>query len=188
MNLIGDVYGRLTVIAFGGFRGKSPMWQCRCDCGDKSFYYRNNLRSGNSTQCLKCNRAQLAGQKASHGMYGTPTYRTWERVRRTNDHVKRWEKFENFLDDMGKRPSVNHYLIRKDPAKPWRRSNAMWLHKTKARKERADKSGRRLTYRGRTQSVAAWAREIGISPAAFKARLEDPNWSRRETFELGPQR
>lgn len=52
-----------------------------------------------------------------HGMYGTPTYKSWsemkDRCRHPNHstghyenvtYCERWEKFENFLEDMGERP------------------------------------------------------------------------------------
>lgn len=49
-----------------------------------------------------------------HGYFGTPTYKSWSEMKyRCNHNIKkyknisyceRWEKFENFLEDMGKRP------------------------------------------------------------------------------------
>ena len=53
----------------------------------------------------------------THGYYGTTTYKSWDsmkaRCRNKNNpkyggrgitFCKRWEKFENFLEDMGERP------------------------------------------------------------------------------------
>ena len=50
-----------------------------------------------------------------HGMYGTPTYKSWSEMKRrckstTNkvyaniSYCERWESFENFYEDMGERP------------------------------------------------------------------------------------
>lgn len=52
-----------------------------------------------------------------HGMYGTPTYKSWSEMKSRCDHperatgnyrdvsyCERWERFENFLEDMGERP------------------------------------------------------------------------------------
>lgn len=187
INLIGHTYGRLTVIAFAGYRGSSPMWQCKCECGNKSNYYRANLRSGNSKQCLSCNRQQLIDQSSSHGMHRTPTYRAWERIVRSENVCRRWAKFENFFADMGKRPSVNHHLVRTSTSKQWQPSNAEWMHKTKARR-RPSNRGLKIKYKGRVQSLAAWAREIGISSTSLRARLNNPEWTRKETFEVGATR
>lgn len=49
-----------------------------------------------------------------HGLHGTPTYKSWAEMKyRCNKNIRnyknisycdRWEKFENFLEDMGERP------------------------------------------------------------------------------------
>ena len=47
-----------------------------------------------------------------HGMYGTPTYKSWAEMKRRCGtrwwkdvtYCERWEKFENFFADMGERP------------------------------------------------------------------------------------
>ena len=35
----------------------------------------------------------------------TKEYKLWEAMRWRGEVCERWEKFENFLEDMGKRPS-----------------------------------------------------------------------------------
>lgn len=184
-NLIGETYGKLTVIAFGGYRGTAILWRCRCECGRTDDYYRANLRSGNSRQCLKCGQQQFVESSRAHGMCGTPTYRTWERVIRTGEVCKRWKSFENFFKDMGKRPTVNHFLVRKDSASTWRPENADWLHKTKARTRPG--RGKLIRYKGRAQTLTEWAREIGISTTSLRRRMS-AGWTRKEVFETPPQR
>lgn len=54
------------------------------------------------------------GNNYRHGYFGTPTYKTWSEMKhRCNKNIKNykyityckeWEKFENFLKDMGERP------------------------------------------------------------------------------------
>ena len=56
----------------------------------------------------------MAGNNYRHGYYGTPTYKSWSEMKhRCNANIKlyknisycaRWQKFENFLEDMGERP------------------------------------------------------------------------------------
>lgn len=38
----------------------------------------------------------------------------------------RWEQFQNFLEDMGKKPGRNYSLERRDPDKNYSRDNCMW--------------------------------------------------------------
>lgn len=39
---------------------------------------------------------------------------------------KRWARFENFLKDMGPRPSLHHSIERRDNGKDYRPSNCYW--------------------------------------------------------------
>jgi len=75
------------------------------------------------------------GNNYKHGYYGTPTYKSWSEMKhRCNCNIKnynnitycdRWEKFENFLQDMGERPS-NTSLDRIDVYGNYEPSNCRW--------------------------------------------------------------
>ena len=52
---IGNVYGRLTVIAF---HSNPRQWLCRCSCGREIIAYMGGLRSG-STQSCGCYRREV---------------------------------------------------------------------------------------------------------------------------------
>ena len=89
------------------------------------------------------------------------------------------------MKDMGKRPTVNHFLVRKDSASIWRPENADWLHKTKARKRSG--RGKLIRYKGRAQTLTEWAKEIGIATTSLRRRMS-AGWTRKEIFETPPQR
>lgn len=180
MNLIGDVYGSLEVVGFGGYRGTAILWQCRCQCGQVGTYYRANLRSGNSRQCLACNRRSFQEASTSHGMNRTPVYRAWERVRRTDECCRRWAKFENFYEDVGDKPSPDHFLVRKNAAKSWTPKNANWIHKSEVRN--ASGNAKMIRFGGRSLSLTQWAAEVGITPQSLRGRL-DRGWSMKKAIE-----
>jgi len=46
---IGQVFGRLTVVAWRG--GKNSLWRCRCICGTEKVVRASNLRGGNAKSC-----------------------------------------------------------------------------------------------------------------------------------------
>lgn len=48
INLIGNVYGRLTVIKKSE---KQSMWLCKCECGNEKIVYSSSLYSGASKSC-----------------------------------------------------------------------------------------------------------------------------------------
>lgn len=47
----GERYGRLTVIGFGGRRGRVLTWVCRCDCGRSVTVRAANLVKGHTRSC-----------------------------------------------------------------------------------------------------------------------------------------
>ena len=47
----GERYGRLTVTGFGGRRGQSLTWVCRCDCGRSVTVRTANLTKGHTLSC-----------------------------------------------------------------------------------------------------------------------------------------
>jgi hypothetical protein len=46
---VGQVFGRLTVVAWRG--GKSSLWQCHCICGTEKVVRASSLRGGNTRSC-----------------------------------------------------------------------------------------------------------------------------------------
>jgi len=73
MNLIGEQYGKLTVIAEGKIHiqpsgQRKRTWLCKCDCGNEITVFHSALRSGitKSCGCLRHNtgsRFNLVGQR-----------------------------------------------------------------------------------------------------------------------------
>jgi hypothetical protein len=91
MDLRGDVYGRLTVVALDGRREKKTYWACRCECGQGVVVAADSLRAGNTKSCgclntdarrrtMRLNRRPTADQTV-HGhavrFAKSPTYGSW---------------------------------------------------------------------------------------------------------------
>lgn len=104
--------------------------------------------------------AEYSGERAAgyrHGWSGTPTYTTWNsmlsrcRDSRNASYPRygargikvcdRWLSFENFLQDMGQRPSLDHQIDRRDPDGDYEPSNCRWLTRAENNARRKDPGG-----------------------------------------------
>jgi hypothetical protein len=84
---------------------------------------------------------------------------------------KRWEKFENFLADMGERPK-GLTLERKNNDKGYYKENCCWAtYKAQRANQRPAKTDRLISFNGKTMPVRAWAREIGMRHTSLLRRL-----------------
>lgn len=91
--------------------------------------------------------------KAAYKYYGARGIRFCER----------WESFENFLADMGPRPSAQYVLDRIDVDGNYQPSNCQWIEKEKSQANRRP-FGRRVQ--------DDWLRERGLAPVAEWLRLD----------------
>jgi hypothetical protein len=81
----------------------------------------------------------------------------------------RWKEFENFLADMGRRPSELHSIDRIESNKDYEPSNCRWATQKQQVRNKGD--NRRLTLNGVTRCVAEWAEVLGISVNTIRKRL-----------------
>ena len=119
--------------------------------------------------------------QTTHGMYGTPTYKSWQAMRgrvQTPSKAKwyagvkvcdRWMVFENFYADMGERPTGTT-LDRIDNANGYEPGNCRWA--TVIQQQSNKRSNVMLELNGKRQCVAHWARELGIPKPRIHNRIK----------------
>jgi hypothetical protein len=111
-----------------------------------------SIRLGRATKGSKGNRG--ATRKHGEAIARTSEYKTWDSMRHRCRHkaradyggrgimvCKRWDSFENFLADMGRRPSKQHSLDRINNDGNYEPDNCRWATK-KQQAENRRKFGR----------------------------------------------
>jgi len=199
---IGAVFSRLTVIGspFKPDTGKHAKWHvmCRCECGAEKSVMCRSLTTGVTKACgclkglkgipnLKNRRhGHTAGDKKT-----SPTYMSWRAMmQRCYDEpnvdyhnyggrgivvCERWrESFENFLVDMGERPTGMTLDRFPDTSGNYEPNNCRWAT---AREQASNKRNNvLLMHNGEMKTGSQIAREIGMKPTVFLCRLEK-GWS-----------
>lgn len=149
INRIGQRYGKLVVLEKSKKKAiRCAFWKCRCDCGKEIILPSESLATGNTKSCgcgLKAwRRSGICNSK--HRMYKTPEYSVWDAMKqrcRNKNHpcyhryggrgisvCKRWDDFENFLYDMGKRPHPKLSIERRDNDGNYEPSNCYWANQS----------------------------------------------------------
>lgn len=188
IDLTGQRFGRLTVHRYvldGRLTG-SCMWDCTCDCGTSLLVRSQCLRNGMTKSCGCLLRDTNRSRMTTHGWSKHPLYQLWaSMIGRCRDigHTSynryggrgitvcdRWLQFENFLSDMGQRPSPLHSVDRIDNNGPYSPENCRWSTATEQLLNR--RTTRFLTHNGETKTHSEWERQAGITRGSIYNRLK----------------
>lgn len=98
----------------------------------------------------------------------------------------RWDVFDNFLADMGPRPTPRHTIERVDNNGPYSPENCRWATWREQVRNRRDSW--RITFNGETLNLTDWAARTGIERRTISARLKLLGWSIEDalTVPVGP--
>lgn len=195
-NLTGRRFGRLVAIGPVGtyrFKGGSYVrWLCKCDCDRSTVVVSSSLVGGTTISC-GCRRQEIMKtawkRTYKHGhSRRTPEYRTWSlmksRCHNPDDKAyfrygargikvcTRWRAdFSAFYSDVGPRPSVGHSIDRIDNDGDYEPGNCRWATKKEQANNR--RTSAKATLFGKTQTLAQWAKELGIGQSTLSWRVRN---------------
>ena len=209
--IIGKKFGKLKVLEFSGFHyfpggGRKPKVRCVCDCGNEVDVIGAHLENGNSSSCGCLHRELLTKRLTTHGHGGhgkqTPTYVSWyamlSRCRNPNTisadrYAKRgitvcsrWqESFENFISDMGERPT-GMTLHRKNNDGQYSPENCVWA--TRRTQNRLKSTTRFVTLNRQVMTLADVAERSVVSYRTLHQRLDVLGWNLSDAMNTPSQR
>lgn len=204
--LIGKTYGRLTILSFAEpiIYPKTPtskkqikrVVNCVCICGNLKTTRFELLTSKHTKSCGCLKKETTFETFTTHGLTDTSEYTTWMGMRqRCNDKnssgykyygekgikiCERWNKFENFIEDMGFKPHHNYSLDRVDNNLGYFKENCRWT--TLEKQMNNTSRNKYIEYKNKTQSLANWCRELNLDYYKIRSRF-NYKWSVEKAFE-----
>lgn len=200
----GTRFGRLTTTGNFTYKGKAIYYEVICDCNTKKYVAVGSLRNGCCKSCGCLNIDMVIARSKTHGMAKSKEYKAWagakERVTNNNSHnwqeyggrgitmCQEWQdSFESFynymLENHGKHPGKGYSIDRIDNEGNYEPGNVRWANsRTQTLNSRHSK---RLTFKGKTQSMIDWSKELGINYRTLSSRINIYNWSVERALTLG---
>lgn len=131
-----------------------------------------------------------------HGMNKSPEHQAWVQMKQrcTNQKKREWphyggrgitvcdqwmRSFVAFHRHVGPKPSPGHSLDRIDVNGNYEPGNVRWA--TNREQKENTRTVRMVTINGKTQSIAAWGREVGLPPGQINGRLS-AGWTMEEAI------
>lgn len=205
----GQRFGMLVAVEFAGVlesRGKSrmrryPQWRFECDCGEKTVASVRDVLTGNTASCgcLRFTASRTHGHSIDRQF--SPEYSCWMAMRsrcydesnvsyphyggRGIEVCERWrDSFEQFLADMGPRPTLGHTLDRQDNAKGYEPENVVWA--TYGEQKRNTSRTVWVTFQGREMCLKDACEAAGLGYAMVRQRLK-LGWPPQRALSEPPQ-
>lgn len=188
-DITGKKFNRLTVLKFVPDSTKYSFWLCKCDCGSELTIQLTSITSGQVKSC-GCLKKEVDKRSRSHGHAGTKTrtatYSSWaammdrcewggHKIMYSRYGAKGirvwpgWFRFEDFLKDMGERPSGTS-IDRIDNTKGYFPGNCRWA--TRAEQAMNRSTTVKVLHEGKVWKVKDLIQKLGLKHSAIRARAQ----------------
>jgi len=192
-DLIGEKYGKLTVVERVSNKNGHTRLRCVCECGNEIIVFTSNLKKHKYPSCNECREPA----RKKHGMSGTRLFNIWVNMRqrcmnpKSSSHKSyydkgiticdEWMNFDNFKNwsfANGYREDLS--IDRIDSNKCYCPENCRWADIVTQNNNTSRIHF--LIYKGVKKSVRQWAIFTGINYHTLMSRLNS-GWSIEDAIE-----
>lgn len=208
-HLVGQEFGRWKVLAVykkePGANSAKALCECQCQSKTQRLIEIHSLNRGRSGSCGCVTKERMTGSKIrqTHGEGGwrngqkrSPEYQTWldmgwrchpeskwahRYFERGIAVCERWKKYENFLEDMGRKPSPKHEIDRINNDLGYCKENCRWATELQQALNRSNAIFIYLD--GEIVSFHEAAKTLGISYQRLYHCTQKIEWDSDEDYE-----
>ena len=197
-DLVGKIFGYLSVIAFSHTYKGHAYWLCVCECGGHTVVRGSHLKTGNVASC-GCRKGHI-----THGESGSRLYAIWNNMRERcrNPKTREYHRYggrgikvcdewlndfqafydwaiANGYDDTAPRGQCT--IDRIDNDGNYCPENCRWTTaKVQANNTRRT---RFIEFNGEKHSVTEWARRLGMNQSTLSMRINKYGWSAEKALK-----
>lgn len=196
IDMVGQKFGRLTVIEFSHRKGKNYYWKCICDCGNPEIriVQVQGLKRGTTQSCGCLNKEIIT----KHGLDGDKIYHVFNAMKNRcyskdnnsyhnygarginicdewlNDVVA----FVNWAYNSGYKEGLT--IERKDVNGNYEPNNCTWV----SRKAQMNNTRYNINieYKGETKTLTEWSETIGMKMNTLYYRIAIAKWDIEKAF------
>lgn len=207
LDLIGQIFGRLTVIGLdhkkqkinkkGIKDGFKYFYKCQCECGNICIIDRNSLRFKRTQSCGCIKNELWLEARTTHNHSKTKLYNVWCGIKRRcyNTHQKSYKDYgakgiimcDEWLNDfqtfyywaLGNGYKEGLSIDRINTKGNYEPLNCRWIDKKGQARNKTTNIN--IEYGGQTKCLSEWATLLGVGRSTLKKRLNN-GWGVEKAF------
>lgn len=188
-DIVGKVFGRLTVVEYSHTKNKKAYWKCLCACGKECIVEGAKLRNGHTKSC-GCLLKDINKSRTVNDEKRRKIYKVWSNMVNRCENAKNskfvyygargitvcdeWKDFNKFYEwCMENGWEIDLTLDRKDNDLHYEPNNCRFI--SLAEQQRNKRNNLIIFFNGENKTITEWSRDLGVSRRTIKYWLAKYN-------------